>query len=141
MCWIFTFYPVLCPSVKYILNVMYLPVYFCWASYARFHSFSSSFLLFSLLVISLSLCSLLCSMSMLSIGNYIIRLYPMKYSFSDTNSVLVCLCLCLCAVDDGEAVCVFNKHNTATPHTLTALASNFTATHTRINKHTGICQD
>lgn len=32
----------------------------------------------------------------------------------------------VCGVDDGEAVCDFNKHNTATPHTLTALASNFT---------------
>lgn len=67
------------------------------------------------------------SRSMLSTGNYIIMHQPMKYSFSDTKCVCVCVCVCSCVrgVDDGEAVCVFNKHKTATPYTLTALASNF----------------
>lgn len=42
--------------------------------------------------------------------------HPVKYSFSDTEPARV--------ADDGEAVDVFNKHKTAEPHTLTALASN-----------------
>lgn len=50
----------------------------------------------------------------------------MKYSFSGTECVYVCVRLCayVCSGDDGEAVDVFNKHKTAEPHTLTALASN-----------------
>lgn len=116
-------------------SIFYFSSIFHCASYAHFHPFSPSFFLFSPIFVSLSLLTLLRSMSMLSIGNYIIMHYPMKYSFSDTNFVFVCLCLCLCGVDDGEAVCVFNKHNTATPHTLTALASNFTAAHTHKQTH------
>lgn len=121
------------PLSIYQLPYFIFSLFFYCASYAHFHPFSPSFFLLARLFISLSLRSLLLSMSMLSIGNYVIMHYRMKYSFSDTNFVFVCLCLC--GVDDGEAVCVFNKHNTATPHTLTALASNFTATHTHKQTH------
>lgn len=70
---------------------------------------------------------------MLSIGNHVMVCYAVKYSFSDTQ---MCVCVSVCGIDDGEAVYVFNKHNTPTPHTLTALALNSTHKGTHSQKCT-----
>lgn len=77
----------------------------------------------------------------LSTCNYVRSMrHLMKYSFRDTKSV----CACARRADDGEAVDVFNKHKTAKPRTLTALASNSSLSlahvHAGAHAHTGICR-
>lgn len=72
------------------------PFFFRFARYVLstshfFLSWAVSFLSSLSIPLSVFALSLPFSLSMLSIGNYIIMRYPMKYSFSDTKYVCVCV--------------------------------------------------